>query len=216
MIFNINSTSGQTRFLTCVARVTCQYVIALSHYTVITRSCRGVVKFLRAPWDRRKMQKIVAKKFTFSQGGYVTASLRRLWHFYGVPTKCYGVPAEFQLAIDCALTARLRHGSRRPFNFIFKTARRYLRKRHSSSDSGGVTHTFAIRFMTSSIDIRMGGKNKKLKAGKTEGKGRESVVLRLLIHAVHRHCASKGKPWSSRPCLQRLHRPGPAGPAYRP
>ena len=88
------------------------------------------------------------------------------------------------------------------FNFIFKTARRYLRKRHSSSDSGGVTHTFAIRCITSSIDIRMGGKNKTLKAVKTEGKGRESVVLRLLIHAVHRHCASKDKPWRSRPCLR--------------
>ena len=57
------------------------------------------------------------------------------------------------------------------FNFIFKTARRYLRKRHSSSDSGGVTHTFAMRFLTSSIDIRIGGKNKKLKAGKNREKG---------------------------------------------
>ena len=168
------------------------------------------------------MQKIVANNFAFPQDGDVTASLRRLWRFYGVPTECYCVPAEFQLAIDCALTARSRraHGvlgaatarARRArgvqsvltafFNFIFKTARRYLRRRHSSSDSGGVTHTFAIRFITSSIDIRMGGKNKKLKAGKTEGKGRESVVLRLLIHAVHRHCASKGKPWRSRPCLR--------------
>ena len=128
-----------------------------------------------------------------------------------------GVPVGDRLRAHGALTAR--HGvlgaatarARRArgvqsplaasFNFIFKTARRYLRKRHSSSDSGGVTHTFAIRFITSSIDIRMGGKNKKLKAGKTEGKGRESVV-RLLIHAVHRHCASKGKPWRSRPCLR--------------
>ena len=56
-------------------------------------------------------------------------------------------------------------------NFIFKTARRYLRKRHSSSDSGGLTHTFVIRFLTSSIDIRIGGKNKKLKAVKNRGKG---------------------------------------------
>ena len=148
------------------------------------------------------MQKIVANNFAFSQDGDVTASLRRLWRFYGVPTECYCVPAEFQLAIDCALTARSRraHGAltarsrhahgvlgaataraRRArgvqsaltasFNFIFKTARRYLRKRHSSSDSGGVTHTFAIRFITSSIDIRMDGKNKKLKAGKNRGKG---------------------------------------------
>ena len=109
------------------------------------------------------MQKIVANNVAFSQDGDVTASLRRLWRFYGVPTECYCVPAEFQLAIDCALTAS--------FNFIFKTARRYLRKRHSSSDSGGVTHTFAIRFITSSIDIRMDGKNKKLKAGKNRGKG---------------------------------------------
>ena len=71
---------------------------ALSHYTAITRSCRGVVKFLRAPWDRRKMQKIFANNFAFSQDGDVTASLRRLWRFYGVPTECYYVPAEFQLA----------------------------------------------------------------------------------------------------------------------
>ena len=102
-----------------------------------------------------------------------------------------GVSAEFQLALDCALTARLRRAhvvlgaatarARRvrgiqsvltaSCNFIFKTARSYLRKRHSSSDSGRVTHTFAIRFITSSIDIRMGGKNKKLKAVKNRGKG---------------------------------------------
>ena len=95
----------------------------------------------------------------------------------------YYVPAEFQLAIDCHLTVRPRRARSchracgvqsaltASFNFIFKTARRYLRKRHSSSDSGGVTHTFAIRFITLSIDIRMGGKNKKLKAGKNRGKG---------------------------------------------
>ena len=147
------------------------------------------------------MQKIVANNFAFSQGGYITASLRRLWRFYRVPTKCYCVSAEFQLAIDCAPTARSRrarsgHRARgtqsaltASFNFIFKTARR-LRKRLSSSDSGGVTHAFAIRFITVSIDIRMDGKNNKLKAGKTEGNGRESVAIRLLIHAVH--CASKG------------------------
>ena len=127
---------------------------ALSHYTAITRSCCGVVKFLRAQWDRRKMQKIVANNFAFSQDGDVTASLRRLWRFYGVPTECYCVPAEFRLAIDCAPTARPRRGVQSAltasFNFIFKTARRYLRKRHSSSDSGGVTHSFAIRFITSS------------------------------------------------------------------
>ena len=34
-----------------------------------------------------------------------------------------------------------------------------------------MTHTFAIRFITASIDIRMGGKNKKLKVGKDRGKG---------------------------------------------
>ena len=32
MIFNINSTRGQTRFLTCVARVTC--LVALTHQTL--------------------------------------------------------------------------------------------------------------------------------------------------------------------------------------
>ena len=98
-----------------------------------------------------------------------------------------GVPVGDRLRAHGALTAR--HGvlgaatarARRArgvqsalaasFNFIFKIARCYLRKRHSSSDSGGVTHTFAIRFITSSIDIRMGGKNKKLKAGKNRGKG---------------------------------------------
>ena len=69
-----------------------------------------------------------------------------------------------------AATARARGTHAASFHFIFKTARRYLRKRHSSTDSGGVTPTFAIRFITSSIDIRMGGKNTKLKAGKT-GKG---------------------------------------------
>ena len=116
-------------------------VKALLHYTAITRSCRGVVKFLGAPWDRRKMQKIVANNFAFSQGGDVTASLRRLWRFYGVPTECNCVPAEFQSAIDCALAARPRrarsgHRARAAraltasFNFIFKTDRRYLRKRH--------------------------------------------------------------------------------------
>ena len=132
------------------------------------------MKFLRAPWGRRKMQKIVAYYFPCSHHGDAAASLRRLWRFYGVPTECYCVPAEFQLAIDCALTARPRrsHGvlgaatarARRArgvqraltasfINVIFKTARRYLRKRHSRSDSGGVTHTFAIRFITSSIDM---------------------------------------------------------------
>ena len=71
---------------------------------------RGIA--LGSPWDRRKMQKIVAIFFAFSPGGDVTASLRRLWRFYGVPTECYCVPAEFQLAIDCALAARSRraHG----------------------------------------------------------------------------------------------------------
>ena len=67
------------------------------------------------------------------------------------------------------------------FNFIFKTARRYLRKRHSSSDSGGVTHTFAIRFITSSIDIRMGGKNKKLKAVKNRLIGTRVSSLKVII-----------------------------------
>ena len=94
-----------------------------------------------------------------------------------------GVPVGDRLCAHGALTVRprrARSGHRAAavqsaltasFIFIFKTARRYLRKRHSSSDSGGVTHTFAIRFITSSIDIRMGGKNKKLKAGKNRGKG---------------------------------------------
>ena len=128
------------------------------------------------------MQKIVANNFAFSQDGDVTASLRRLWRFYGVPTECYCVPAEFQLAIDCALTAhpqRARSGhraraarARHPLiSSLKRTARRYLRKRHSSSDSGGVTHTFAIRFITLLIDIRMGGNNKNLKASKNRGKG---------------------------------------------
>ena len=155
------------------------------------------------------MQKIVANNFAFSQGGDVTASLRRLWRFYGVPTECYCVPSEFQLAIGYTLTARPRRArsghrartaraaskarSRLPLILSLKQLNVILRKRHSSSDIGGVTHTFAIRFITSSFDIRMAGKNKKLKAGKTEGKGRESVVLRLLIHSVHRHCASLGQ-----------------------
>ena len=69
-------------------------IIPLSHYTAITRSWRGDVNFLRAPWDRRKMQKIVAYYFPFSHHGDVTASLRRLWCFYGDSTKCYLVPAE--------------------------------------------------------------------------------------------------------------------------
>ena len=150
----------------------------------ITRSCRGVVKFLRAPWDRRKMQKIVAYYFPFSHHGDVTVSLRRLWRFYGVPTECYCLHAEFQLALDCALTAcsRRAHGvlgaatarARRArgvrsaraasvINFVFKTARRYLRKRHSRSDSGGVTNTFAIRFIT--LSIAMDGRKEQ----ETEG-----------------------------------------------
>ena len=86
-----------------------------------------------------------------------------------------GVPVDDRLRAHGALTERPRrarsgHRARAlargvqseltaSFSFIFKTARRYLRKRHSSSDSGGVTHTFAIRFITASIDIRMGGKN---------------------------------------------------------
>ena len=147
------------------------------------------------------MQKIVASYFPFSHHGDATASLQRLWRFYGVPTECYCVPAEFQLAIDCALTARSgrAHGvlgaatarARRArgvqsvltasfINFIFKTARRYLRKRHSSSDSRGLTHTFAIRFVTSSIAIRIGGKNKKLKAVKNRGKWSSCFYTSLL------------------------------------
>ena len=35
----------------------------LSNYTAITRSWLGYVRFLIAPWDRRKMQKIVANHF---------------------------------------------------------------------------------------------------------------------------------------------------------
>ena len=70
-------------------------VIPLSHYTAITRSRRGDVKFLRAPWDRRKMQKIVAYYSPFSHHGDVTATLRRLWRLYGDSTECYRVPAEF-------------------------------------------------------------------------------------------------------------------------
>ena len=35
MIFDINSTRGQTRFLTCVARVTCQVCYKVLHVHVI-------------------------------------------------------------------------------------------------------------------------------------------------------------------------------------
>ena len=67
----------------------------INHYTVITRSWRGDVKFLRTPWDRRKMQKIVAIYFPFSHNGDLTACLGRLWRFYGDSMECYRVPAEF-------------------------------------------------------------------------------------------------------------------------
>ena len=88
-----------------IYRYCIKYPWALSHYTAITRSWRGDVKFLRAPWDRRNMQKIVAYYSPFSQHGDVTATLRRLWHFYGDSTECYRVPAEFLLSIGCALAA---------------------------------------------------------------------------------------------------------------
>ena len=60
----------------------------------MTRSWPGDVKFIRAPRDRRKMPKIVANYILFSQDGDVTASLRRLWRFYGEPVEYYRVPAE--------------------------------------------------------------------------------------------------------------------------
>ena len=127
------------------------------------------MKFLRAPWDRRKMQKIVANNFAFSQGGDVTASRRRLWRFYGVPAIAFPRSSSWRSTARSRRARGIQSALTASFNFIFKTAPRYLRKRHSSSDSGGVTHTFAIRFITASIDTRMGGKNKKLKAGKNRG-----------------------------------------------
>ena len=68
---------------------------ALSHLVAIPRSCPGVVKFLRTPWDRREMLKIVPNYFRFSQDGDVMASSRRLCRFYGVPVACYRVLTEF-------------------------------------------------------------------------------------------------------------------------
>ena len=79
-------------FSTAVKSVTS--IMPLSHSTAITRRWHGGVKFLRAPRDRRKMHKIVAYYFPFSHRGDVTASLRRLWRFYGDSTECYRVPAE--------------------------------------------------------------------------------------------------------------------------
>ena len=38
MIFNINSTRGQTRFLTCVARVTCLVILILK-FTLLNPYC---------------------------------------------------------------------------------------------------------------------------------------------------------------------------------
>ena len=94
--------------------------------------------------------------------GNCRKSLQIILHFHKMemPRRPYG-----------ERRAASKERSRRSLILSFKTARRYLRKRHSSSDSGGVTHTFAIRFITASIAIRMAGKNKKLKAGKNRGKG---------------------------------------------
>ena len=71
------------------------YVIPLSHYTAITRSWRGDVTFLRAPWDRRKMQKIVAYYFSiftpWRSHGVPTAIVAFLRRFHGVLSRSCGV-----------------------------------------------------------------------------------------------------------------------------
>ena len=47
MIFNINSTRGQTRFLTCVARVTCLVISNVLHEIRVRSFKREVYKYYR-------------------------------------------------------------------------------------------------------------------------------------------------------------------------
>ena len=61
-------------------------IIALSHCTAFPRSWHGVVKFLRAPWDRRKILRLTAlSQSAHGVLGVVTACPRRAHCADGVP-----------------------------------------------------------------------------------------------------------------------------------
>ena len=114
------------------------------------------------------MQKIVAYYFPFSHHGYVTASptaiVAFLRRFHGVLSRSCGVLVGDRMRAHGVLTACPRRAHRvlgavtararraqgvhtalaASHNFVFKTARLFLRTRHCGSESGSVTHTFDI------------------------------------------------------------------------
>ena len=79
-----------------------------------------------------KKLKIVTDYF-----GDVTASLWRLYRFYGAPVAFYHVPTEFYLAIDCVLTecSQRAHG-------VFGVVTAYPQLAHCTY---GMPETFVLR-----------------------------------------------------------------------
>ena len=68
------------------------WVKPLSHLAAFPLRWHGVVKFSRAPWDRKKTLIFFVKK---SRYGVLTASLQRPWRCYGAHMAFYRVPTEF-------------------------------------------------------------------------------------------------------------------------
>ena len=60
-------------------------------YTKLARRCDISQSSVGSPKNAENR----CKSFLSSQRGDVTASLRRLWRFYGVPVEYYRGPAEF-------------------------------------------------------------------------------------------------------------------------
>ena len=83
--------------------------VRLSHYTAITRSWRGDVKFLRAPWDRRKKSENLCILFSIFTPwrcyGVPTAIVAFLRSFHGVLSRSCGVLVGDRLRAHGVLTA---------------------------------------------------------------------------------------------------------------
>ena len=81
----------------------------LSHSTAIPRRWHSDLKFLKAPWDRTKILKNIANKFTFSITwkchGAPTATVAFSRSAYGMPTRSNGVLTGDWLRSHGALTA---------------------------------------------------------------------------------------------------------------
>ena len=95
----------------------------------IPRSCPGVVKFLRTPWDRREMLKIVPNYFRFfTRGrchGVITVIVPFLRSACGVLSRSHRVLVGDRWRVQDALTARSRsaHG-------VLGVVRACLRRAH--------------------------------------------------------------------------------------